>query len=277
MNKSALTEAFLLEVKLEQKVEQRTHALQLETKKALQSEIMKSTFLANMSHEIRTPLNAILGFSNMLMKDNDAQDFKEEYLRIIVNSGKNLLGIVDEIIEVSRLEAGACEVFYEEFDIIEVFSNAVESFGGNEKISSGLLMIENNNQTQSDELFVKTDKLKIVQILNNIVGNAVKYTDSGKISLSCNITEDSILQIIVADTGRGIAVEQLGNVFNRFQQVSEDPYGLKDGVGLGLTIVKGYLDLLGGTIDLESEIGRGTIVTVRLPLIILDGNSTNLV
>lgn len=276
VNKSALTRAFILEWELEQKVEDRTRELKLETEKAKQSEILKSTFLANMSHEIRTPLNAILGFSNLLIDDKECSESGERYLGIIKNSGENLLDIVNEIIEVSRLEAGACEFFPEDFDLVEVLTEAVERFGGHEKVYSGDIVIIRNTDGL-EHLPVCTDKLKIIQILNNLIGNAVKYTVEGSVTVSLGFGDDSSAEITIADDGPGIDEEQLEYIFDRFHQASSDPYGRKDGVGLGLTIVNGYVGLLGGKIEVESKMNYGTSVTVKLPLIISDKKGNNFV
>jgi signal transduction histidine kinase len=264
-NVSVIVKTFLLEQDLEERVEERTSQLAVEAEKAKHSDMLKTAFLANMSHEIRTPLNGILGFSNLLNDDEIEPDIRKKYVATIINSGNTLLEILSGIIELSRIESGVCEVTTEEFCINDILQEVIDSFGGNMKISSGKIKLINREEN-SEPVIIVSDRLKIVQILINLINNAVKYTDSGIISIGFSFSGVDEIEIFVKDTGRGIKEDDYKMIFERFHQSELDPYKRGEGVGLGLTIVKGYTELLKGEIRVESEPGNGSTFSLKIPV-----------
>ena len=264
LNRNSLTESFLLESELEEKVADRTQKLEQETEKAQLSDKMKTVFLANMSHEIRTPLNGILGFSNLLRDEKLKSETRRQYIDIVIKSGNTLLEILNEIIEVSRIEAGAVELFLEEFCLSDIIRDVVDGFRIHDKVQSGSINIVNETEGFKPVVVV-SDRLKIIQILINLINNALKYTDSGNISCGLELSGGKV-GIFIKDTGRGIDPTEQELIFERFRQVEQTPYNGKDGVGLGLTIVRGYVDMLKGKISLESEPDKGSEFRIDIPV-----------
>lgn len=263
-NVSIILKTLLLELDLETKVEERTRQLSEETIRAQRSDMLKSAFLANMSHEIRTPLNGIIGFTNLLKRSDIDPDEQKKYIDIVSTSGNILLEILNDIMEVSRIESGACELFEEKICLNDVFEEVLDIFQSHEKISSGVLVLVNRAKAVP-RTYINSDRLKIVQIMVNLVSNAIKYSDKGTISVDFTPAHSDNIEIRVADTGKGIKPDELEHIFERFHQVDLDPYRRTDGIGLGLTIVKGYMDLLGGSISVDSEFGMGTEFRLLLP------------
>jgi len=225
---------------------------------------LKSYFFANMSHELRTPFVGILGFAEIL-KDTLQNSDEREYAEQILKSSKRLTDTLNKILNVTRLEFDKVDLNYKEFDIcrllksVEVFySNSAKL--NNTKISSVL---------QTESLIVKSDAKLLEDVLNNLVNNAVKYTQDGSIKLSAEkIVEDkkSYLVIKVEDNGIGIPKEKQSLVWQEFRQASEGLNRSFEGTGLGLTISKKYVEMLGGEISLESEENAGTIFIIKLPV-----------
>ncbi|MDM8542981.1 ATP-binding protein [Desulfococcaceae bacterium HSG9] len=227
---------------------------------------MKSEFLANMSHEIRTPMNAILGFSDIL-KSKIRDKLDRQYLSLIWSSGRSLMTLIDDILDLSKIEAGKMELEYKPVnpafifkEIIGVFSQKLE-----EKALQFILDIDNN---MSEYLLL--DEVRIRQILFNLVGNAVKFTESGTVKLSlktqsCDMASDTVDFIFaVQDTGIGIPEEQQKTIFGAFEQQSGQDHATYGGTGLGLAITKRLAEMMGGAISVSSEKGRGSIFTVTL-------------
>ena len=265
LNLSAMEESAMLEHELEQKVEERTRQLELETENAKRADRLKGQFLANMSHEIRTPLNGILGFTKLMMDDGLSRENRHNYIKIVLNCGNNLLVMLNDIIEVSRLESGVCETYTEEFDVFIMLDDVLASFRFHQKIMDGKIELR-NSYCGSRPLRMVSDRLKIVQILNNLVNNAIKCTDSGFVEAGFTLPDSRSIEFYVKDTGKGIKAEDQQRIFERFQQVDFDVYKMRDGAGIGLTIVKGYTDLLGGELSMTSELGKGTEFRLTFPL-----------
>jgi len=228
--------------------------------KATQANKLKSDFIAAMSHEFRTPLNAIIGFSEMLLTDDYGKlnEKQSKFLNNIELSGKNLLHLVNEILDISKIESGNAELNIEKIDSGKIIE---ESFG-----SLKCLADQKNIKIElkCDEIYVFADSGKFRQILNNILSNAVKFTpEGGKIKISSTI-EKSHLTVEVEDTGIGIASEEKENVFSEFKQVSYYQ-GHKEGTGLGLALTKKLVELHNGRIDFESEKGKGSKFWFILP------------
>ena len=230
--------------------------------KAEESDRLKSAFLANLSHEIRTPMNAIMGFADLLRSTVNEQK-KNEYIEIIQKSGTRLLEIIGQTIEVARLDSGMIKLNPEVFDLNQlmkdIYNEVKIKSAANKELDINLLP---SNIEGTVNIF--TDRVKLQQILINLLTNGIKYTPRGAVSFGFNIVDNRVV-FHVTDTGIGIDKKHQGLIFKRFFRV-ENPHTIKaSGIGLGLPIAKAYTELLGGTIALESEIGRGTKVTVSIP------------
>lgn len=226
-------------------------------KQAEQSDKLKSAFLANMSHEIRTPLNAIVGFSDLLMiTDNPAE--KEEYSKIINTNNELLLKLINDILDLSKIEAGSVELKYEEFDLAVYFDELATSMQWRIK-NPQVRLISVNPYTVC---MVKLDKKRFAQILTNYVTNAIKYTPEGTIEMGYEKVEEGI-RIYVRDTGIGIPEDKKDKVFYRFEKLDE----FAQGTGLGLSICKAIVEACEGSIGFESEYRKGSFFWAVLPCI----------
>ena len=227
----------------------------------------KMEFLANISHELRTPLNAIIGFSQLMDRDPDIGPVHKERLGIVVRSGEYLLALINEVLDMSRIEAGKATVQSEIVDLRRLVEEVAETIRG--RLEGKGLLFEKEIDLHQTPL-VRTDAGKLRQILFNLLGNAVKYTSSGHVRLVAGTTGAASggmrLRVEVADTGCGIPPEQQGIIFEKFEQARGRQPG-KEGTGLGLAITRSYLDLLEGEIRVESEQGRGSRFIVTLPLV----------
>lgn len=250
---------------LESKVEERTHELRIKNEKlfeanqlAEQSKKVKEQFLATMSHEIRTPLNAILGFQELL-KDTQLNDEQKEYLESIDFAGKNLLVIINDILDLSKIEAGKFEFSEDEINIKQILKAAIELISFRAKEKNVKLILDHDSEIP---LLLVGDSARFNQILLNLLGNAIKFTEKGSITVTSKLLEatdkDALCEFKVIDTGIGIPKEKLKSVFERFTQATSDTTRKYGGTGLGLTIVQQLLELQGGGIEVESEAGKGS-------------------
>ncbi|HTP45580.1 MAG TPA: ATP-binding protein, partial [Casimicrobiaceae bacterium] len=224
----------------------------------------KSEFLANMSHELRTPLNAIIGFSEVLIERlfGDLNEKQADYLNDIHSSGKHLLTLINDILDLSKVEAGRMELEVSTFDLASAVSNAMTLV--RERAQRHGIALGQQVDAKLDN--ITADERKFKQILLNLLSNAVKFTpDGGRIDVSAQ-REDSNAVISVHDTGIGIAHEDQATVFEEFRQVGRDYTKKQEGSGLGLTLTKKFVELHGGRIWLESEPGRGSTFTFTIPL-----------
>ncbi|QQG35556.1 MAG: PAS domain S-box protein [Micavibrio aeruginosavorus] len=224
----------------------------------------KSTFLANMSHELRTPLNAIIGFSEMMIKETFgplANEKYKEYLGDIHLSARHLLEIINEVLDMSKIEAGRAQLDEELFDVSQMVS-AVSRMMASRAFSAGLKIVE---EIDPDIPPLYADPRLVRQILINLVGNAVKYSnEGGTIGIRAYMTKYRALHIVVSDEGIGIPKDRISEALEPFGQVSR-PSDSRGGTGLGLPLAKAMTELHGGALSLESDLGKGTVVTVEFP------------
>ena len=232
----------------------------LAKEKAEQSDRLKSAFLANMSHEIRTPMNGILGFTSLLQEPDLSNETKEGYIEIIQKSGKRMLNTVNDIIEISKIEAGLTEVRNSEIDVIAVVKNLLDFFQLQAQQKQIILSSENNVAG----LILNTDLNKFESILTNLIRNAIKFTDKGRIDVSFGVN-DGFVQFCVKDTGIGVPQNRIQAIFNRFEQADIEDTQVFQGSGLGLAIAKSYVEILGGNIWVESVEGEGSTFCFTLP------------
>ncbi len=237
--------------------------LQKAKEKAEESDRLKSAFLANMSHEIRTPMNGILGFAELLKDSNITLEEKENYIAIIEKSGERLLGIINDIIDLSKLDTGQIQIQHSPTNISEQLEFMLSFFTLECKTKG--LKISLNNKLEPDEEIIHTDSEKLYAILTNLIKNAIKYTHEGSIFISCEKKQNNI-EFLVRDTGIGIPEETKDVIFERFRQGTVALSRLYEGAGLGLAISKGYTDLFGGEIWVDSEVGQGSSFYFSIPI-----------
>lgn len=235
--------------------------------KAEESDRLKSAFLANISHEIRTPMNGILGFTELLRDPGLDQESRAEYLGIVERSGKQLLNLINDIIDISKIEAGLMHIRPEDCSLNKVLRDVGMMFNSNEKIRNNTLELRLKLQFSDEASWVRIDEQRLAQILINLVGNAMKFTHSGFVEFGYKLSNDNRLLIFCKDTGIGIAPEKQQVIFDRFFQVSDTTNRQYEGTGLGLAISKSLAELMDGSIWVESEPGKGSAFFISLPFI----------
>jgi PAS domain S-box-containing protein len=231
---------------------------------AEESDRLKSAFLANMSHEIRTPLNSILGFSNFLTSEDELpKEEKEEYSNIINKSAESLLQIINDIIDISSLETGQLKTFIRPFKVNEIIRSLYLVFSNKLiEINKSHLILE---MVISEDINIMADENRFIQIFTNLANNAAKFTVRGTIRFGIESQDEKNVVFFVSDTGIGIKPEMHDSIFERFRQVETDKARTFGGNGLGLAIVKNLVELMGGKITLESEVGKGSTFRFSLP------------
>jgi signal transduction histidine kinase len=224
---------------------------------------LKSIFLSSMSHELRTPLNSIIGFTGILLQGlaGDLNEEQKKQLGIIKKSSQHLLSLINDILDISKIEAGKLELDCEHFDLKEVMEEIILTFDAIAKDKN--LEIK---KSIPKNIILYNDKRRFKQILLNIVSNAIKYTNEGSVRITVNILDNKELEIKILDTGVGIKREDLNRIFEPFQQVDEELTKKVEGTGLGLHLVRKLLSIMNGNISLVSEYGKGSIFTIIMPL-----------
>jgi signal transduction histidine kinase/CheY-like chemotaxis protein len=232
---------------------------------------LKAEFLANCSHELRTPIHAIVGYAELLLDSvyGTMTDEQEQTVRYIRESAQDLLNLVNNLLDLSKIESGRSDLILQSFDLRDLLSELIDQL----KPLANAKLIEFNSNVLVDEPVIRTDRGKLKQILINLVGNGIKFTEQGKVTISVSSarpsdsgTADSDrLEISVHDTGSGIPSDELAKIFEKFYQIDGSAHRGHEGTGLGLYITKQLVDLLAGEINLQSTPGAGTTVTIVLP------------
>ncbi len=232
---------------------------------AIEANRAKSHFLASMSHELRTPLNAIIGFSEV-MKNHTfgpvGDPRYDEYLQDIINSGTHLLSLINDVLDISRVESGNIEVSYEDIDLRKSIDDALEMV----RVHAVKAGVSLDVQADDDLPLLHADKRMIKQIILNLLSNAIKFTSKGgRITVSAYVNPEGGIEMAISDTGIGIARKNIKKAMAPFGQIDSETARKHKGTGLGLPLVKDQVELHGGSMDIASEVGKGTTVTVKFP------------
>jgi signal transduction histidine kinase len=235
-----------------------------EKAKTAKAEELKNSFLANMSHEIRTPMNAIIGASELLRDDSLSKIERNEFTCILNSSSKELLDLFNRILELSQLESGSMNFHESELSIHSLFIQLYSIFGQNISESQKNLILNFSEDIQEIKIFTDLDKL--TKVLTYLLENAVKFTDKGEIDFGCAIQNRNNILFYVKDTGPGISVEEQKTIFKKFTQVDNSYTRIYSGAGLGLSLCKEIVNLLGGKLFIDSHLGQGSIFYFTIPL-----------
>lgn len=238
--------------------------------RAEESDKLKTAFLSNLSHEIRTPMNAIIGFSELLMSNELPIEQKEKYVNYINNSGSVLLKLIDDIIDIAKIQSNQLSIKKVRTDINSILYEIYSTYSKLLKTKKGdEVEIIWNKRDKDDRVKLFTDPLRFRQIFTNLLGNALKFTDKGSIEFGYDLIEEGetkVIRFFVKDTGIGLSEKNKDIVFNRFFRIENDSMRLYRGAGLGLTITKSLVDLLEGKIWVESELGKGSTFYFTFPV-----------
>ena len=252
-------------ISLRKQVSKKTHEILIAKKRAEECDRLKSAFLANMSHEFRTPMNGILGFTELLKMQSIEDELKKEYIELIQESGNRMLNTINEILEISKIEANQIILQYELINVREQLHYFYRYFIPEAKVKGLDLLIELQEYENWEALVLYSDRRFLQSIFSNLINNGIKYTQKGYVKIGCEITEKSFL-FYVADSGIGIPQNRLTSIFNSFEQISSESNYVAQGIGLGLSICKSYVELLGGEIWVESELDKGSTFYFSLPI-----------
>ncbi len=254
---------------LEQRVAERTAELVVAKDRAESADRLKSAFLATMSHELRTPLNSIIGFTGILLQGlaGPLNEEQKKQMSMVQGSSRHLLSLINDVLDISKIEAGQLSISVTSFELrpsIEKMVKLVSPLSEKKGISLQLDIAD-------DVSTVTSDQQRMEQVILNLLNNAVKFTEKGHVSISCRIENDHYI-LSVSDTGIGMRLEEIPNLFKPFHQIDTGLTRKHEGTGLGLSICKKLLKMMGGTIGVESELGRGSIFTIRFPQALHEGD-----
>jgi signal transduction histidine kinase/CheY-like chemotaxis protein len=250
-------------IELHNQLKEKAAELEVQKQKAEESTKVKSQFLASMSHELRTPMNSILGLTELILEKATIDDKNRERLEVVFNSGKRLMNLINDILDLSKIEAGKMEIRNENFmleDLIEEIESNINPLVIDKKLTFRVFRESNTR------LIVNTDKGKVTQVLINLLGNAVKFTEHGFVELHIAVLEEGKVRFEVSDSGIGISEEDQKIIFEEFRQIDGTTTRKYSGTGLGLAICKRIADLLKGSISVKSRMGSGTTFTFMVPL-----------
>lgn len=247
---------------MEARIQQRTAELAVAMKKAQAADHLKSAFLASMSHELRTPLNSIIGFTGILLQGlaGPLNEEQKKQLLMVQNSSRHLLALINDVLDISKIEADQLSLSFSTFELRPSIEKTVKLVGPlADKKGLELAM-----EIAPDVGGVTTDQRRLEQIILNLLNNAVKFTEKGRVSLVCRADKDGYL-LSVSDTGMGIQAEEIPGLFQPFHQINTGLSRKHEGTGLGLSICKKLITMMGGTIEVQSQWGKGSTFTVRFP------------
>jgi hypothetical protein len=247
---------------MEERISQRTAELEIATEKAMESDTLKSAFLATMSHELRTPLNSIIGFTGILLQElaGPLNDEQRKQLGMVQSSARHLLALINDVLDISKIEAGQLELSPSTFDpngSVRDMANLVAPLAQKKGLD---LQVELSPEPYP----ILTDKRRMEQIILNLLTNAVKFTERGTVKVSCAPIGNGV-RISVSDTGVGIEEKDMPVLYKPFQQIDSGLSRKHEGTGLGLSICKRIIDIMGGSIDVQSTPGVGSVFTVMIP------------
>ena len=238
---------------------------------AEESDRLKTSFLANMSHEIRTPMNGIVGFANLLRDPGLSEDKKDLFLKHIDHSSNQLLNIIDDIIDISKIESGQLKISNKPVRINEILDDIYSSFFHRirgDAPGQKLVDFKLRKGNDSNDFTIVTDDFRLSQIFNNLIGNAIKFTKEGHITFGYKLKNNRHVEFFVSDSGIGIPNNKKKIIFDRFGQVNQERSLQPSGTGLGLPISKSLVDLMGGEMWVESDMGKGSTFYFTLPLVL---------
>jgi len=233
--------------------------LAIEREHSISADKLKSSFIANMSHEIRTPLNAIVGFSGLMMSASSEEE-RKMYADVIAENNERLLHLVNDIFDLSQIESGTIDFAYTEFDANDLLREMEGVF----KIKLNNSSVELVCEAHVQPIMMYSERERIIQVLSNLLHNAMKFTESGEIRFGCRVEGEEKVCFFVSDTGIGIPVEEQKKIFSRFIKLDRE----MQGTGLGLTLSQTIIENLGGHLELDSEINRGSTFSFVLPRVI---------
>jgi signal transduction histidine kinase/DNA-binding NarL/FixJ family response regulator len=244
-----------------QALENQRQQIQIQNGRLLEAAQMKSQFLATMSHELRTPMNAIIGFSQLLLRQHRLADAQADMVRRILNNGKHLLALINDILDLSRIEAGRLELKLEKFrlaDLLNATTDELRSLADQKHLVL-------TSQANLSNPYVINDSGRLRQVIVNLLSNAIKFTDTGTVQLDVREVDADRLAITVQDTGIGIAAAEIPRIFEEFRQIDQTMTRRHAGTGLGLAITRWLVQMMGGTITVTSELGSGSTFRIDLP------------
>ncbi len=252
---------------LEEIVQERTKDLRHAKEKAEESDRLKSAFLANMSHEIRTPMNAIVGFTELLNYTSPAEEEEKTYRKLIEQNSNLLLHLIDDIIDIAKIEAGELKVQLKKTNIAEILESTIKVFNNRkEQLEKDHISITKSFDKKLDNPVLKTDPFRLQQIISNLLDNALKFTEAGSVEVGYFYDEkEQNLVLYVKDSGIGMTHEQKALIFDRFGKIEERTKKLYRGAGLGLAISKNLTEMLGGNIWVKSELDKGSTFYISIP------------
>jgi len=261
-----IIETFVHQVSVALHRSQLEYELIMAKNRAEESDKLKTAFLANMSHEIRTPMNGILGFAEMLNDDTLSRANRKKYLNIINSNGKVLINLIDDIIDFAKIESGQVNILQDDFSLNNLLDQVESTFLTRSlKKDKSRVKIVSKKAFPDEKSFLRTDPIRLRQVLTNLVGNAIKFTHNGYVEFGYNLEDSKTLRFYVKDTGIGISGDKLQMIFERFMQADSSPSRKYGGSGLGLAISKGLVELLGGKMWAESDIGVGSTFYFTVP------------
>ncbi len=240
-----------------------TSELRIAKNKAEESNRLKTAFLNNISHEFRTPMNGIIGFSELISLQGLSNEKRKFYAKHITQSCERLLDIVNDTVEISQVQSKSIKIFIKKINVYDILKILVNKF--NEKAKAKNIKLKLKNYSSYEDMFIYSDNYKITRVFKHLLNNAFKFTDSGYISITCKKQQNNNIEFIIKDSGIGISPKMQKEVFKPFIQKEFKSSKSFGGSGIGLTLVKSYVEVLGGEIYLKSELGKGTSFYITLP------------